>query len=111
MRATARDELADREVAARPRWLHDTLGEPPPGDAGRREWDQAARSLARYRVEEDLADDVPGVGREPADPDKRRGWRRVSADLTRAQRRLGREQTLERGTEPPATSFGRARRR
>ena len=97
VRAIARDELADRELADRPRWLHDTLGAPPSGDAGRREWDQAARSLARYRVDEDLADDVPGVGLEPTDPDKRRDWRRVSADLTRAQRRLGREQTLDRG--------------
>ena len=96
VRRGVRDDVADRELADRPRWLQDTLGAPPSGDAGRREWDQAARSLARYRVDEDLADDVPGVGPEPHDPDKRRDWQRVSADLARAQRRLGREQTLAR---------------
>ena len=96
-RARVRDDVADRELAAGPRWLHDTLGQPPPAARGRQEWDQAARALARYRVEEDLDNDVPGVGPEPDDPDKRRGWQRVSADLTRTQRRLGREQTLDRG--------------
>ena len=96
-RAGVRDDVADRELAAAPRWLHDTLGDPPAAGRGRQEWDQAARVLARYRVDQDLDDDVPGVGPEPDDPDKRRGWQRVSADLTRAQRRLGREQTLDRG--------------
>ena len=97
VRGGVRDDVADRELAAAPRWLHDTLGQPPPAGRGREEWDQAARVLARYRVDEDLADDVPGVGPEPDDPDKRRDWQRVSADLARAQRRLGREQTLDRG--------------
>jgi hypothetical protein len=96
VRRGVRDDVADRELAAAPRWLHDTLGQPPPAGRGREEWDQAARVLGRYRVEEDLADDVPGVGGEPHDPDKRRDWQRVSADLARAQRRLGREQTLDR---------------
>jgi hypothetical protein len=96
-RAGVRDDVADRELAGAPRWLHDTLGQPPPAAPRREEWDRAARVLARYRVEEDLDDDVPGVGPEPDDPDKRRGWQRVSADLTRTQRRLGREQTLDRG--------------
>ena len=96
-RQTAELAQLQAQLAGAPRWLHDTLGEPPPAAPRREEWDRAARVLARYRVDQDLDNDVPGIGPEPDHPDKRRGWQRVSADLTRAQRRLGREHTLDRG--------------
>ena len=36
VRGGVRDDVADRELAAAPRWLHDTFGEPPPAGRGRR---------------------------------------------------------------------------
>jgi hypothetical protein len=62
----------------------------------RETWDRAARVVARYRAEYDLAEDVPGLGAEPDEPGQHRAWRRTSSELQRARRRLGRKSLVER---------------
>ena len=70
-----RNDLADREVHARPRWLRDALGERPDGRSEGRRWDHAAQALARYRVEYDIQADADGVlSREPADREQQRDY-------------------------------------
>jgi hypothetical protein len=49
-----RDDLADREVNASPRWLRDALGDRPNRTSEGRRWDRAAQALTRYRVEYDI---------------------------------------------------------
>ena len=94
-----RDELADRELARSPGWPRDALGERPSAGREREAWDRGARVLARYRVEQDLTDDVAGLGPEPDDPGQRRAWRRMTDELQRARRRLGRALERDGGLE------------
>jgi conjugative relaxase-like TrwC/TraI family protein len=86
-RSQLRDELTDREIAARPDWLHQTLGERPDraGDAER--WDRAALALARYRTEYDIGDDVSPLGDEPSNRDQLRDYERARQHLPHARDR------------------------
>ena len=66
-----RNDLADREVQAGPRWLRGALGDRPDRPSEGRRWDRAAQALARYRVQYDLPTDASDVlVREPADRDQ-----------------------------------------
>ncbi len=66
-----RNDVADREVQARPRWLRGALGDRPDRPSERRRWDRAAQALVRYRVQYDLPTDASDVlVREPADRDQ-----------------------------------------
>jgi conjugative relaxase-like TrwC/TraI family protein len=82
-----RDQLADRAIAARPDWLHQTLGERPdrPRDAQR--WERAASALARYRTEYDVGDDVSPLGAKPSDCDQLRDYERARQHLSHARNR------------------------
>jgi len=71
-RRDLRDDLADREVHARPGWLRDALGERPDRPSEGRRWDRAAQALARYRVQYDIPADAGDVlDRKPADREQR----------------------------------------
>ena len=95
-----RDQLAERErrraagVGARRRSAS-ARRSPRAGE----QWDRGVRAVARYRVEHDVADDVAGLGPEPDDPGQRRAWRRMTDELQRARRRLGRALERDGGLE------------
>jgi conjugative relaxase-like TrwC/TraI family protein len=85
-----RNQLADRELQGRPRWLRDALGERPTTPAAANRWDDAARILARYRVAYEIPADTPGLGERPP-----QGPQRDYYDIAdRARQQLGRQ--LER---------------
>ncbi len=92
------DELVDREIDARPHWTLDALGDRPdrPSDCCR--WDRAARVLARYRIEYDLARDGGSLGPEPAGGEQRR-------DFDRAQR-VREDLAHDLGREPDGNELG-----
>jgi hypothetical protein len=45
--------------------------------------------VARYRVEHDVADDIPGLGPEPDYPRTRSAWRQAGNTVRQLQQRLG----------------------
>lgn len=88
-----RNQLADREVERRPQWARDALGARPERSNDAEPWDQAARTLARYRIEYEIPDGDNPLGGPPAATDQRH-------DYERAQR--AREQLAqELGLQPP----------
>ena len=70
-----RDQLADREVAAQPRWATQTLGERPAQRSPAAQWDRAARTIARYRLDYGVTDETDALGREPANQQQRGAYR------------------------------------
>jgi conjugative relaxase-like TrwC/TraI family protein len=82
-----RNELAERELQARPRWIGEALGERPATAAAGERWDRAARILARYRIGYEIPKDTPGVGERP-DQGPQRDYYDVA---DRARQQLGRE--------------------
>lgn len=91
------DHLAERDVVAPPAWARDTFGELPDDARIRAQWARGVRAVARYRVEHDLADEVPGLGPEPADLLARGAWQQSGRVLADTQKRLGRSIDRERG--------------
>lgn len=92
------DQLIDRELAHPPAWVQKTLGQRPT-DHTTRDWDTAARELARFRVEHSLTDVGDALGPEPAGLDERQDWRRAQRGLDRAMRRLDRGRGHDVGME------------
>ncbi len=84
-----RDQLADREVAARPAWARELLGERPEQYKRAEQWDRGARDVARYRIEHHVPQDTRGLGPEPARGPARGHWRQADRVLEQTQRRLG----------------------
>jgi len=84
-----RDELAEREVAAKPVWARELFGERPEQYKRAEHWDRGARTVARYRIEHHIRPGTPGLGPEPAGGDARRQWRQADRVLEQTQRRLG----------------------
>jgi hypothetical protein len=82
------DRAARTEIARAPAWLMRDLGERPDGRRRSRAWDRAALLLARYRVTHELADDVHGLGPEPANDHARAEWRHATSQLHRVARTL-----------------------
>ena len=94
-----RDVLADRLLDRRPRWLIDALGDRPEHARESKTWDQAARSLAAFRLDHDISDSRTALGSEPSLGDtQRHAWDQANALLERAQRQLGHQ--------PPAREHG-----
>ncbi|MEY2513134.1 MAG: hypothetical protein QOJ89_492 [bacterium] len=88
-----RDELAERDVARPPAWARELFGERP-GQYRRAEYyDRGVREVARYRVEFEISEQMPGLGPEPADGDARSAWRGAQRIAEQTQRRLGRDVT------------------
>jgi hypothetical protein len=89
-----RDALTERMIERQPDWLNAALGQRPRSARGRETWDRAARSIARFRLDHDLAGAEQPFGPKPPDTDeRRRAWDQATAALERAQRQLGLERT------------------
>ena len=87
-----RDVLAGGMIERQPEWLIGALGQRPGSARGAETWDQAARAIARYRLDHDVAGANQPLGAKPPDTgEHRREWDQASAALERAQRQLGLE--------------------
>lgn len=94
-----RDELAERDVAARPPWTRELLGDRPEHYKRADYWDRAVREVARYRIEQHADPDTPGLGPEPAGGPARGQWRQAQRVVEQTQRRLGRNVERDRGLD------------
>lgn len=96
-----RDHLAERAVERGPDWLIEALGQRPGSGRDRETWDQAARGIAGFRLDQDVVDKSTPLGLEPPrDGERRRDWNEANGLLERAQRQLGREPTArDRGVD------------
>jgi conjugative relaxase-like TrwC/TraI family protein len=92
-----RDQLAERDVATPPAWARETLGERPTSPRAGEQWDRGVRAMARFRVEHDVADEIPGLGPEPDDQRTRSAWRQADTTVRQVQRRLGLSVDRDRG--------------
>jgi hypothetical protein len=81
-----RDQLAERDVITPPRWARETFGDRPSDRRQAREWDRGVRTVARYRLDHDLADAVSGLGPEPADQRARGAWQHAATTVEDTQR-------------------------
>jgi hypothetical protein len=79
--------LVERELAGRPEWTREALGERPDGAWRGRQWDETAAKLARYRITYDITNTQDPLGPEPPAGEQRREYQQ-------AQR--SRERTIER---------------
>jgi conjugative relaxase-like TrwC/TraI family protein len=85
-----RDVLAARMIERQPEWLIGALGQRPGSVRGGETWDRAARAIARFRLDHDVAGaDHPFGAKPPHTGEHRREWEQASAALERAQRQLG----------------------
>jgi conjugative relaxase-like TrwC/TraI family protein len=82
------DVLVEEDIAARPAWVRDVLGERPERPSGAERWDHAARTLARYRIEYEIpAGPGDPLGPQPTGGEQRRDYDRAQ----QAREELGRE--------------------
>ena len=91
-----RDELAERDVAKPPAWARQMLGDRPEQYRRAEYWDRAVRDVARYRIEQHVDVDVPGLGPEPSAGAARGQWRQAARVLEQTNRRLGHEVAHDR---------------
>jgi conjugative relaxase-like TrwC/TraI family protein len=90
------DALTEHELRAPGEWAKALLGERPAGSRSE-DWDNAARRVARYRVEHEITGQADPLGPEPRDPHQALEWQRAHEAVERAERRLGREHTRDHG--------------
>jgi conjugative relaxase-like TrwC/TraI family protein len=83
--------IVEREVAARPQWALDALGERPQRGYDAERWDRAARQLARYRFDYDITDTREPLGPEPDGREQRHDYDRALRAREQLARELGRE--------------------
>jgi conjugative relaxase-like TrwC/TraI family protein len=86
-----RNELAERDVAERPAWTHEALGERPERPSDARRWDNAARTIARYRIEYAIPDSGGPLGPQPADREQRADYQGAQRAREQLARELGHE--------------------
>ncbi len=95
-----RNEFAERELQAPGRWVQTTFGERPDRPAQREAWENGVRHAARYRAQYDITDPVDALGPRPGQRGgQQRDWERAREAIDRAERRLGREVSTERGID------------
>jgi chromosome segregation ATPase len=90
------NELTGRELEAPGEWAKTLLGERPAGSRSE-DWDTAVRRVARYRIEYEITDQADALGPEPRGHHQAGRWHRAHEAVERAERRLGREHTHDRG--------------
>jgi hypothetical protein len=86
----ALDGLVERELAGRPAWTREALGERPDGAWRGSQWDEAAEKLARYRITYDISDTRDPLGPEPPRGEQRDDYQlaqRARQDLERTRDR------------------------
>jgi hypothetical protein len=86
-----RNELAEREVERHPQWARDAFGERPDHSPDAERWDQAARTLARYRIEYDIPERGGPLGDLPVDAEQRHDYERAERARERLAQELGRD--------------------
>jgi len=86
-----RNELAEREIERRPQWARGALGERPGRSRDAERWDQAARTLARYRIEYDLPVGGHPLGDLPAGSERRHDYERAERAREQLAQELGRQ--------------------
>jgi hypothetical protein len=82
--------LVERELADRPAWTREALGERPAGLVDGERWDRAAEQLARYRITYEIIDGREPLGPEPPAGDQRHDYQRVQQISEDLAQRLGR---------------------
>ena len=80
-----RDQLANREVATRPRWATQALGQRPAERSPAAQWDRTARAIARYRLDYNVTDQTNALGPEPDDERQRTEHRQAQRALEHAR--------------------------
>jgi hypothetical protein len=90
------NDLTERELQAPGEWAKALLGERLTGSRSE-DWDTAVRRVARYRIEHEIADQTDASGPEPHDRHQAGQWHRAHEAVERAERRLSREHTHDRG--------------
>jgi hypothetical protein len=96
-RGELRDRLAEPLLSRPAAWVRDTFGERPAASLSAEVWEQGVRAAARYRIEHDVADPAAPLGPRPETHAQQRDWEQARGAVERAQRRLGREVSVERG--------------
>ena len=96
-----RDALAGGMIERQTAWLLAALGQRPGSAPEAGTCDRAARAIARFRLDHDVADaDLPFGAKPPKTGEHRRAWDQASAVLERAQRQLGLKRTArDRGLD------------
>ena len=86
-----RNELAEREIERHPQWARDALGERSERSHVAERWDQAARTLARYRIEYEISVTGDPLGDPPAAAEQRHDYERAQRAREQLAQELGRE--------------------
>jgi len=86
-----RNELAERDVGRRPQWTRDALGERPDPSRDAERWDQAARTLARYRIQYEISAPGDPLGDRPATAEQLHDYERAERAREELAQQLGRE--------------------
>jgi hypothetical protein len=60
------DQLVNREIVASPAWACETFGERPDNPRPREQWDRGVRAVARFRIQHDVAEEIPAPVRSRA---------------------------------------------
>ena len=77
-----------------------TFGEQPDRPAQRDVWENGVRHAARYRAQYDITDPTHLLGPRPEQRGgQQRDWERAREAIDRAEQRLGREVTTDRGID------------
>jgi hypothetical protein len=71
------DGLVERELATRPAWTREALGERPDDAWLSKQWDHAADKLARYRITYNINDSHNALGPEPPEGEQRRDYQQA----------------------------------
>ncbi len=97
---TLRNDLAERELYVPGGWVKSTFGDRPDRPGQREAWENGVRHAARYRAQYDITDLADALGPRPEQRDaQQRDWERACEAIGRAERRLGREATSDRGID------------
>jgi conjugative relaxase-like TrwC/TraI family protein len=95
--SAVRNELAERELQTPGAWVRGTFGERPDGSRAGEAWENHVRQVARYRLEYEVTYPSDALGPRPEQHEQQHRWERAREAVDLAQRRLGREEAIERG--------------
>ena len=72
-------------IAQEPSWLRHLVGQPPQDVAGATAWNDAVRSITRYRLEHHVRGLAPGLGDRPTEPAAAAAWETTSIAIAQAR--------------------------
>jgi hypothetical protein len=85
------DQLVERELAARPEWTREALGERPDRGHDSERWDRAAEKLARYRITYVISVSRDALGPQPPASEQRHDYERAQQTREELAHSLQRE--------------------